>query len=197
MDKRAHEASISTDVSFTLLPFRHEDKGLLFEVSAPDVLATFTWRGVQALAASSLSTLSARTGKNASFWFEPAEGVNPAGRPDLVLQLWFALERGFPTELDGAALRRGLRPCESPLSFEGVVRLSERAHPSLVLAGKEMHQVWLLDPPDVVAPFLSWNDRTDELEILGARQTCLEDADLMACSRHSLLICPDDSVLRT
>lgn len=196
MDDLAH-AGGTCEVPLTLLAFRHHYTGLLYEVSAPEILGTFTWRGVQAVAAGALSTLHARTGMEGSFWFEPVEATGPSGRPDIVLRLWFVLEDGAPSEIDQAAVRRCLRSAEVKIVPRGQSPISENAHPSLVLYRGEIHQAWLVDPPDVVAPFLVWNDRADELEILGARRSFLDEADLMSCGRHALLICPDDSVLRT
>ncbi len=187
----------TSEVSLSLLAFRHEETGILFEVSAPEILGTFTWRGVQSIAAGVLAMLQARTGKGGSFWFEPVENVNPAGQADIVLRLWFVLEKGVPSELDRAAVRRSLRSAETRTASKGQQPISEGAHPSLVLTKGEINQVWLLDPPDVVAPFLVWNDMNDELEILGARQSCVDEADLLGCARNVLLVCPDDSVLRT
>ena len=196
MDRLAHDGG-APEVPLTLLAFRHQETGLLYEMSAPEILGTYTWRGVQAVASGALSTLHARTGKDGSFWFEPVEALNPAGRPDIVLRLWFVLAEGAPSELDEAAVRRCLRMSEARIAPRGQRPVSEGAHPSLVLCRGDLHQAWLVDPPDVVAPFLVWNDAREELEILGARRSCLEDADLISCGRHALLVCPDDSVIRT
>ncbi len=197
MDGIAHKGASSKGAALTLLPFSHEEFGLMYEFSAPELLSIFTWRGVQALAAGVMSVLHQRTGRNSSFWFEPIEGRNPMGLPDIVLRLWFVLDQGSPSELDEAAVRRSLRAADSRIAYRGTCKLSEAAHPSLALAEGEIHQAWLVDPPDVVAPFLLWNDDNDELEILGARRNSMAEADLLTCHRHALLIYPDDSVLRT
>lgn len=190
-----HESDLG--VPLTLLAFEYEDRGLLFEVSAPEILGTFTWRGVQALAGSALETLCRRTSRDGSFWFEPLEARNPAGHLDIVLRLWFVLDEGVPNEIDQAAVRRCMKRAEARIVSRSTEPISDKAHPSLVLYKGEMHQAWLVDPPDVVAPFLLWNDQADELEILGARRGYLDEADLISCSRNALLICSDDSVLRT
>jgi hypothetical protein len=198
MDGLATHEPTERGVDLSILRFRHEERGLTFEISAPEALGVAGWRGVQAMAAAALSVLSSRTGRDASFWFEPLEGLNHRGEPDLVLRISFVLDYGAePTELEGAAVRRELGAIGVPVREEGLVPLSDGARPSMVLAGGELHQVWLMDPPDAVAVFVAWNEETEELEVLGARRHGLDEADLLACIRHVLLLYPDGALLCT